>query len=105
MTINLQLLAELIPLVAKKVEAANAETDGIDWSKDFTAYRARTDAANERLTDFFRERYGARFNRRPPHDHAVAMAGIRSSSTSGVRGALQNWRTAAQKKLAQAKEG
>lgn len=105
MSLNHELLAELIPLVAKKVEAANAETASVDWRTNYPAYRERTEAANARLTDFFGERYCARFSYRPPHDHAVAMAGIRSSSTSGVRGALQNWRAAAQKKLAQAKEG
>ena len=45
------------------------------------------------------EAEGAVFSYRPPHDHAVRLAGIRSSSTSGFKDALRNWLTAARKKL------
>lgn len=42
---------------------------------------------------------GARFTHRAPDGHAIQLAGIRSSSTSGFIGAFQNWIRAAEKRL------
>lgn len=52
-------------------------------------------AARRRLAE-----EGARFTRRGADGHAISLAGIRSSSTSGWAGAFGNWIRAAEKRLA-----
>lgn len=66
--------------------------------KDFDAYgKARTAAEDKLLEEL--TALGAALRKRPPHDHAIRLAGIRSSSTSGYAGAVSNWVTAARKRL------
>lgn len=105
MTENHELLTELIAIVTKKLAAAQEETASADWRNNMPLYMARMEAGNRDLEDFFSERYGARFTHAPAHDHSVAMAGIRSTSTTGLRGALRNWLVAAQKRLDSADTG
>ncbi|WP_336071506.1 hypothetical protein [Nitratireductor rhodophyticola] len=61
-------------------------------------WRAEHGALNE-LRDRLAETEGARFYHQPPDGHAIRMGGIRSSSTSGWRGALTNWQKAARRRI------
>lgn len=97
MTLNQQLLTELIPLVEKKLAAADAEAGEFDRDH-YTAWRERQRAAENRVMDFFTDRYDARFAAQGD-THMVVMAGIRSTSTSGWSSAFRNWRASAEKKL------
>lgn len=98
MTLNQELLTEIVPILAKKLEAWSAEAGSFDY-RDYKAWSARRHAADDRILEFFSTRYYARFTGKGS-DHAVTMAGIRSTSTSGWNGALQNWKRAAENKLA-----
>lgn len=91
MTENHELLTELIAIIGKKLAASAS----VDWRSNM----ARMENDNRDLEDFFSERYGARFTLTSAHDHCVVMAGIRSTSTTGLRGALRNWLAAAQRRL------
>ncbi len=97
MTLNQELLAELVPLVAKKLAAASAEAGEYDGDH-YDAWRQRQRSAENRLMDFFTERYDARFAAQGD-TRQVTMAGIRSSSTRGWEGALGNWLLSAEKKV------
>lgn len=66
--------------------------------QDFDVYLRVSRAAESRLIDEL-TMLGAVFASRPPHDHAIRLAGIRSSSTSGYAGAVSNWLTAARKRI------
>lgn len=91
---DIERLTRLVNLVAEKLAEADAETGKFD-SSDYSAWRKRHDAAEGKVKQFLADTEGAAFSERPPHDHAVRMAGIRSTSTSGFTGALGNWRRAA----------
>lgn len=98
MTLNQKLLVELVPLIAKKLAAASAEAGGNDGSH-YERWRARQRNAENKLMDFFTERYDARFSAKGDN-HRVVMAGIRSTSTSGWTNAMHNWHRAAEQKIA-----
>lgn len=98
MTLNQELLTEIVPIVAKKLEAWSAET-GAFVSGDYSTWVTRCLTANDRIIEFFSARYDARFTGKGS-DYAVTMAGIRSTSTGGWTGALRNWQRAAENKLA-----
>lgn len=72
---------------------------------DNSSYEARLEywraehAALDTLRDRLAETEGARFYHQPPDGHAIRMGGIRSSSTSGWRGALTNWQNAARRRI------
>ncbi len=67
---------------------------------DYTAEWSRRHAeATQRLLDLLTREAGAQFRHRPPHDHAVKILGVRSTSTSGWSGALRNWQRAAGVKM------
>lgn len=97
MTLNHELLAELVPLVAKKLAAAEAEAGEFDGDH-YMVWRERQRGAENRLMDFFTDRYDARFAAQGDI-HQVTMAGIRATSTSGWTGAMHNWQRSAEKKL------
>lgn len=99
MTLWIENLLALAKLVGEKIELNRAETAEFDH-KDYDGWRQRSDAADARMLAFFTDEHGARFTERPPHDHRVQMAGIRSTSTGGWTGALQNWKRAAEAKIA-----
>ncbi|WP_054309998.1 hypothetical protein [Mesorhizobium sp. 1M-11] len=98
MTLYHELLTELIPLVEKKLEAHRAEAGEFHFA-NYDAWEKRCALADERIREFFSERYDARFTEHGD-THTVHMAGFRSSSTSGWAGALRNWQSSAEKKLA-----
>lgn len=98
MTLNQELLAEIVPILAKKMEAWDTETGEFE-PRAHRAWQERRRAADDRIVEFFTTRYDAAFTR-PSSDYAVRMAGIRATSTSGWINVLHNWRRAAEKKLA-----
>ncbi len=101
MTLWQETLSTLIPIVAAKLAEA-AEDDRqcshLDWASQLD-HRAISTAE---LLIYFANEHDARFTERPPHDYRVRLAGIQSTSTSGYRGALQNWKRAAEQKVAAA---
>jgi len=94
-------LQRLVELVEAKLAEARAEEGPYDI-RDYSAWRARSDAATAKLVEFFQHHEDARFGLTGAHDHWVRMCGIKSTSTGGLFGALQNWRTAALKKIEKA---
>lgn len=93
----IETLERLVALVEEKLLAAHLATG--DYSHaDYDGWRKRSSAAEAELIAFFTDEEGARFN--SSAERSVRMAGIQASSTTGTIGALQNWRTAARKKLA-----
>ena len=87
-------LAEIVSFQLIKADAKAGQFDHTNYSD----WRRRHDVA---VADMKRalEAEGAVFSERPPHDHAVKLAGIRSTSTSGFQGALRNWLRAARARL------
>lgn len=98
MKLNRPELNRLIPIVSNALFKAKAASGGFAGGEQYPAWRRRHDDAIAALVREL-EREGAAFTYRPPHDHAVRLAGIRSSSTGGSFGAVGNWLTAARKKL------
>ena len=98
MTLWMENLQRLIALVEEKLAQAKAEEGEFDH-KDYSAWSARHRAAMDKLVAFFGEEENGRFTQQGAHGHTVQMAGIKSTSTGGWYGALQNWKTAAKKKL------
>lgn len=98
MTLWHETLKQLIALVDKELALHTASVGEFD-SKNYDAWRSRRQVADSELMIFFTNEHGAVFTEQAAHSHTVRMAGIRSSSTSGWSGALQNWRTAARKKI------
>ena len=86
MTLWIENLQRLITLVEEKIAEHRQATGELDLA-NYGAWRARVDAADNALIKHFTDEEGARFSKRPPHDHTVQMAGIRSSST-GTAGAI-----------------
>lgn len=89
------------------VKLIQAETDAIagpqpDWM-DRAAY-AEWSKKRSKAQDHLKEALleaGAKFNARPAVDFAIKLGGIRSTSTSGIEGAVGNWLAAARKRLEQ----
>ncbi|MCV0428863.1 MAG: hypothetical protein K5905_25695 [Roseibium sp.] len=87
------------------VEATRDEADAIagpqpDWM-DRAAYATWSEnrsKAQDHLKEALLEA-GAKFNARPAVDFAIRLGGIRSTSTSGIEGAVGNWLAAARKRL------
>lgn len=101
MTLWMENLLRPIALVEEKLAEAKAEEDEFD-DKDYSGWFARHRAATDKLVAFFREEENGRFTQQGAHGHTVQMAGIKSTSTSGWYGALQNWKRAAETKVANA---
>ena len=96
--VSQELLAEIIPILAKKLDAWSTQTGTFDYA-DYSAWSARRSAADDKIVEFFTTRYDAVFTQ-PSGAYSVRMAGIRSTSTMGWTGALNNWKRAAETKLA-----
>ncbi|WP_298815438.1 hypothetical protein [uncultured Roseibium sp.] len=87
------------------VQTIKVETDDMvgtypDW-RDREA-RAKWEQSRSDAQDQLKERLlevGAKFSARPAVDFAISLGGIRSTSTSGIEGAVCNWLTAARKRL------
>lgn len=71
--------------------------EGYSFEATDAWWKRRTEAIESVKTRLAAE--GAAFTFKPPHDHAIRLAGIRSSSTSGWTGAMHNWIRAAEKRL------
>ncbi|MER9851788.1 hypothetical protein NKJ55_31710 [Mesorhizobium sp. M0106] len=99
MTLWIETLERLVPLVEQKLAEASAEVGEYSHA-DYDGWRQRRAAAEAKLTTFFTDQEGARFN--VGSENSVKMAGLRASSTSGLVGAPSNWRTAAGKQIAKA---
>ncbi|WP_415280166.1 hypothetical protein [Brucella sp. BZ] len=97
--INIDTLKRLVALVDQKLDEHRAEEGAMNGMKDYAAWRERRAAANAKLLDYFTANENARFLEKPPHDHSVTMAGIRSSSTMGFDAALKNWTASARKRI------
>lgn len=96
-------LKQLIALVEAKVSEMDAAIGPHpDW-KDRDAHDAwqqRQSDAMDKLKEDLLEA-GANFNARPAVDFSIRLGGIRSTSTSGITGAVGNWLTAARKRVVQ----
>lgn len=86
-------LARLCRLIAEKRDAI----PHYDYRNDASA-KAHKDAV-QALVDELSATEGAVI-KNSPQDSWIKLSGIRATSTSGVLGALANWRAAAQKKIA-----
>lgn len=97
-------LARLINVIDDKIAAMDAELGprpswNTDDFKTRDAWGHAERAALQRLIQQLQAEEGAIFSLAGAHDHSIRLAGFRSSSTSGWRGALRNWQIAAQRRL------
>lgn len=89
-------LKDTIAMIAAMLE--DAEKAAGTYAGDPQGWHARHRHEMDKLRVLLQSRLGARINDR--WDGAsVSLAGIRSSSTSGLAGALRNWIRAAEKRL------
>lgn len=89
-------LNRIILLVESELQ--QAEKSAGNWSDDPSSYHRKHRAAMAVVAASLTESVGAKINDR--WDGAkVRIAGISASSTSGIRGALQNWLVGARKRL------
>lgn len=90
-------LNKIITTVSAKLRTVDAECGS--YSDDPSGFHLRKREALVTLCTDLSEEFGATFNDR--WDGAkVRIAGIPSSSTSGLGGALSNWLIAARKRMA-----
>lgn len=89
----MQNLARLCHLIAEKRDAI----PHYDYRND--ASRKIHDDAVQALADELSKAEGAVI-KKTPQGSSIRLSGIRATSTSGILGALANWRVAAQKKIA-----
>lgn len=86
--------------IAAELRAALNVLPKIDHTQgDLIGQRARFAEASQRLADHLREKHGAKITDKWDAAH-MRLAGITSSSTSGLHGAMHNWMTAAKKRMA-----
>lgn len=82
-------LTEIIAIVHAQRETLSRATEGLSLSVDYYAYRAAQRTAGDRVLHCLQGIGGV------IHDdwrgHSIRLAGIRSSSTNGLQGALDNW--------------
>lgn len=95
-------LQRLVELVDAKLKAADLEVGKFEHNDVRSDWHMRHRVAMQRIADELETDEGARFGDQPAHDHSVRLAGIRSSSTSGLSGALRNWLAAARKRIEKA---
>lgn len=100
MTLRHENLEQLVQLVGELLRAANEEVGPYDPA-DYDTWRARSRAADERIQVRLEKDADARFTAKGD-THAVHMASIRATSTTGWHGALNNWRVRAAARLAEA---
>lgn len=89
-------LQRLIPIVEEKLVAADAVTG--EMAGDYHGWNNRLRSAEAALVEHFTRHEDAKFGE-TGDAHTVRMAGIKASSTMGIRVALRNWRTSAQMKI------
>lgn len=90
-----------LPVLIRKVDSLLHEIDeatGPFVAREASEWHARRRAELERVAKILTETHGAKLNSRWD-GAAVKLAGIRSTSTSGLESALRNWREAARRKL------
>ncbi|WP_282045559.1 hypothetical protein [Roseibium album] len=95
-------LKKLIAFVEEKVSEMDAAIGPHpDWrDRDaHDAWQQRQGDAMDKLKEDLLEA-GAKFNARPAVDFSIRLGGIRSTSTSGISGAVSNWLVAARKCIA-----
>lgn len=88
-------LAEAIPEVERALADLKAERCDLD---DWEGYRARRYRLLLEIVPRLARRAGAVISPKWDDGASIRCAGIRSTSTSGVEGALGNWLVAARKK-------
>lgn len=91
------LLVQVEQLLAEMDAAVGERPDWKDRDA-FEDWRERERAATDKLKEGLIAA-GAKFATRPAVDFAIRLGGIRSTSTSGIIGALNNWKSAARKRL------
>lgn len=100
MTLWQENLEQLLRLVGELLQAAAEEVGPYD-AADYGNWRARFDAAHARIRERLEKDADARFTAKGD-THAVHIASIRATSTTGWQGALNNWRARAAARLAEA---
>lgn len=89
-----------ITIVERADAAYSAALEGINLITNYDQYRRTRNAADSAL-ELAVVQIGAVIGRRGgSYDTSFKLAGIRSTSTSGLGGAVRNWLTAVRKKLA-----
>ncbi len=94
-------LSEIMEMVSALLE--DAERAAGTYADDPDGYHARHRFEVDRVARRLEEEVGARFRDRWD-GAAVRISGIRSTSTTGVAGALRNWLKAARRKIAEAQD-
>lgn len=100
MTLWQENLEQLLHLVGELLQAAAEEVGPYD-AADYSNWRARFDAAYQRIRERLEKDANARFTVKGDA-HMVRIASIRATSTTGWNGALNNWRHRATACLAEA---
>ncbi|HEV2501633.1 MAG TPA: hypothetical protein VGV39_01070 [Mesorhizobium sp.] len=93
-------LEQLLRLVGELLQAAREEAGPFDQA-NYGDWRARVDAADQRIRERLQRDANARFTAKGDV-HMVHMAGIRATSTTGWHGALNNWHLRAAAHVAKA---
>ncbi len=101
MTLWTENLVRLVAIVGEKLDVHHEARGEFDQA-NYSAYFERSRIADDEIKAFFSQEADASFTQRGAHEHVVRMAGIRSTSTSGWTGALQNWKRSAEAKIAKA---
>ncbi len=92
-------LTALPPIIAA-IEAELAQLPPYNWRSTAQEQMARKQAEAEALQRL-RDKVGGTIDERPGWETSrVRIAGIQSTCTSGVEGALHNWCVAARRRLA-----
>jgi len=94
-------LQPLIDHVRDALERADAEVGPYSAAKDISDWHRRRRDVMENLALALHDSVGATINNRSD-GCGVKIAGIRSTSTSGIAGALHNWLRAARKRAGEA---
>lgn len=95
--LDLNCIAKLIPFVEKAL--ASHKDDKPDFcDHDWDEWRKRQREAEVALTASL-EKLGARIKKNPATGTDITLAGIRSSSTTGLSGACSNWLVNARRKI------
>lgn len=97
-------LNRLIHRIDELLQAIDAEIGprpswgGSDF-QERVAYWKREEAAHTKMRAQLSREEGARFYHNPPDGHAMKLAGVRSSCTSGWHGLFRNWQNAAVRRI------
>lgn len=91
-------LVDAMATVSQLLE--EAERAAGDYADDPQNWHARHHHEMDKLRVLLQSQHGARISSRWDNQ-SVLIAGIRSSSTSGLAGALRNWMKAARRRIEQ----